>query len=358
MQPKVSVIVPCYGVEKYLDRCMESLVNQTLRDIEIILVDDVSPDRVPEMCDEWAAKSLRGEKVNGLTIPPIKVIHKEKNGGLGFARNTGLEVATGEYVAFVDSDDYIDTTAYEKYYLAAKEHDADAVFSCIRMEKTPGNWMETHEVRELTTFDGKEKVQGFMLNMIANAPHVGEERFCHMSVWHAIYKRSIIQDNNITFHSEREIVSEDIPFQVDFLKCACKVVYLPDAFYYYCLNGGSLTGTFKPEKFERHIKLHALLSEQTSDVIGAQARVDRFLIGYNRSHILQCVGYGYPHKLQHLRDIVNNGIWSSLRERFNPSWLSSYARIFYVLTISKHVHMLYGYCWFITKLKNIMGVRQ
>ena len=98
---KVSIIVPCWGVEKYLDRCVESLVNQTLQDIEIILVDDESPDRVPEMCDDWAKKDRR-----------IKVIHK-KNGGLGLACNSGIEVATGEYLAFCDSDDWVDAKMYE-----------------------------------------------------------------------------------------------------------------------------------------------------------------------------------------------------------------------------------------------------
>lgn len=94
--PKVSIIVPIYNVEKYLDRCMASLLNQTLEDIEIIMVDDGSPDRCPKMCDEYAKKDSR-----------VKVVHK-KNGGLGYARNSGLDVATGEYVAFVDSDDYVD----------------------------------------------------------------------------------------------------------------------------------------------------------------------------------------------------------------------------------------------------------
>lgn len=89
--PKVSIIVPIYNVEKYLDRCMESLLNQTLEDIEIIMVDDGSPDNCPKMCDEYAKKDAR-----------IKVVHK-KNGGLADARNAGLDVATGKYVAFVDS---------------------------------------------------------------------------------------------------------------------------------------------------------------------------------------------------------------------------------------------------------------
>ena len=94
-KPCVSVIVPIYNVEKYLDRCLKSIINQTLKNIEIILVDDESPDLCPQKCDEAAKYDNR-----------IKVIHK-KNGGLGFARNSGLEIATGKYVYFVDSDDYL-----------------------------------------------------------------------------------------------------------------------------------------------------------------------------------------------------------------------------------------------------------
>lgn len=92
MKPKVSIIVPVYNVEKYLARCMESLLNQTLTEIEIILVDDGSPDNCPQMCDEYARRDSR-----------VKVIHKS-NAGLGYARNSGLDVAIGEYIAFVELD--------------------------------------------------------------------------------------------------------------------------------------------------------------------------------------------------------------------------------------------------------------
>ena len=115
MKQKVSIIVPVYNVEKYLDRCMESLLNQTLKDIEIILVDDGSPDNCPQMCDEYAKKDSR-----------VKVVHKA-NAGLGYARTSGLEVATGEYVAFVDSDDYVDLDAYQTMYNEAVRENADYV---------------------------------------------------------------------------------------------------------------------------------------------------------------------------------------------------------------------------------------
>ena len=96
MEKLLSVIIPIYNVELYLNRCMESIVNQTYKNLEIIMVDDGSPDNCPELCEEWGKRDSR-----------IKVIHK-KNGGLSDARNMGLSVATGEYIAFVDSDDFVD----------------------------------------------------------------------------------------------------------------------------------------------------------------------------------------------------------------------------------------------------------
>ena len=94
----VTVVIPVYNVEAYLDRCVQSVVNQTYKNLEIILIDDGSPDNCPAMCDAWAQKDKR-----------IKVVHKE-NAGLGYARNTGIEHATGEYICFFDSDDYVAPT--------------------------------------------------------------------------------------------------------------------------------------------------------------------------------------------------------------------------------------------------------
>lgn len=111
--PLISVIVPVYNVEKYLDACVESIVNQTYKELEIILVDDGSPDRCPEMCDAWAKKDSR-----------IKVIHKE-NGGLSDARNCGMKVATGEYIGFVDSDDLIHPQMFEKLFDVISKTNAD-----------------------------------------------------------------------------------------------------------------------------------------------------------------------------------------------------------------------------------------
>ena len=96
MEKLISIVLPIYNVEKYIEKCMDSVLNQTYKNIEVILVDDGSPDRCPKICEEYAKKDNR-----------IKVVHKE-NGGLSDARNAGIKVANGEYITFIDSDDYID----------------------------------------------------------------------------------------------------------------------------------------------------------------------------------------------------------------------------------------------------------
>ena len=124
MEELISVIVPIYKVEDYLDRCIQSLVNQTYKNLEIILVDDGSPDDCPRICDEWEKRDQR-----------IKVIHKE-NGGLSDARNAGMKVMVGAYVSYIDSDDWIAQDMYQKMINAIKKNNAD-ICECA-FERTSG----------------------------------------------------------------------------------------------------------------------------------------------------------------------------------------------------------------------------
>lgn len=117
--PEISIIVPIYKTEKYLNRCVNSLINQTFKNFELILVDDGSPDACPVLCDKWGKRDTR-----------IKVIHK-KNGGLSSARNAGLNIAQGKYIGFVDSDDWIEPDMYELLYNAAEKYQTD--YSAVNM---------------------------------------------------------------------------------------------------------------------------------------------------------------------------------------------------------------------------------
>ena len=119
--PKVSVIILVYNVEAYLKQCLDSVINQTLKDIEIILVDKESPDNCPKICDDYAKKDKR-----------IKVIH-QKNKGLSGARNTGMEFATGEYIAFIDSDDWIEKTMLQTLFSTAEKHNSDVAVCNVNL---------------------------------------------------------------------------------------------------------------------------------------------------------------------------------------------------------------------------------
>lgn len=237
--PKISIIIPIYGVERYLNRCIDSVLNQTYYNLEVILVDDGSPDNCPQICDEYSRKDSR-----------IKVIHK-KNAGLGFARNSGLDIATGEYIAFVDADDYIATNMYEVLYDESDNGRVDAVFSSTIFYDLNNRCRIRMDVERRVEFSGKEEIDSFLLDYVAPNPESNTDVKYMTSVWRAIYKRKVIEDNYIRFVSERQYLSEDIPFNIDFISSSSRIVYLPDAFYYYCSNDVSLSNTNPIDKIDK-----------------------------------------------------------------------------------------------------------
>ncbi len=144
---KISVIIPVYNVEKYLEECLTSVVNQTYKNLEIILVDDGSPDNCPQICDEWAKKDDR-----------IIVIHKQ-NGGLSSARNAGLEIMTGEYFAFVDSDDYIDLKYFQILFEGIKQTNADvSIVSHIRFNEKILEQLSDETYEQMTGYQAFHKL--------------------------------------------------------------------------------------------------------------------------------------------------------------------------------------------------------
>lgn len=241
MSPKVSIIVPVYKVEKYLKRCVDSLVGQTLKDIEIILVDDGSPDGCPKMCDDFAAADSR-----------IKAVHKP-NGGLGSARNAGLEVAQGEYVAFVDSDDYVLAETYATLVAEADKHNLDAVFNGYTYHYPDGSRDE--RICKQMLCIGRNEVKSYISGLLANDGSVV------VSVCMGIYRATVVRDYAVRFLSEREYLSEDILFNVHLLVKCNRVASLSKSFYNYCCNEGSLTQTFKESKIECNFRLYETISK-------------------------------------------------------------------------------------------------
>ncbi len=310
MSPKVSIIIPCYGVEKYLDRCVESVIAQTLTDLEIILVDDESPDRVPEMCDAWALKDRR-----------IKVVHK-KNGGLGMACNSGLEVAIGKYVAFLDSDDWLDKEMYLSMYEVAEKHQAQMVFTGLRRVDMEGN--DIGHLAHKTQFQvchGKEEIDSLACDMVASDVNVAQERTLQMSAKVVLYNRETIEKNRIRFVSEREVLSEDLHFNLNVLshsKCVC---VMPDFFYNYRCNDNSITRKVDLDKFKKMKTLY-LFTQKECEKLGIggniQQRVQRMFIGYVRDYIRTVsrsdVSISQQNKI--IDKIVNDSVWSEIWKIF------------------------------------------
>ena len=236
----VSVVLPIYNVEKYLSRCLESVVNQSYRKLEIILVDDESPDKCPEICDKWAAKDSR-----------IKVIHK-KNGGLGHARNTGIENATGEYICFVDSDDYIASDTIEKAYEAVKKENADiGIFGFLTVDKNGNVTNVITPKTKCQKYVDEKVLTVFLPDLISWNPDNGVATDLRMSAWTALYSMELIQRNSWRFVSEREIISEDVYSLLDLYRNVKTVVVIPEAFYFYCENETSLTHSYKKDRYNR-----------------------------------------------------------------------------------------------------------
>lgn len=331
--PKVSIIVPIYNVEKYLKRCMSSLLNQTLKDIEIILVDDESPDGCPLLCDEYAKKDAR-----------VKVIHK-KNEGLGFARNSGLEIATGDFVAFVDSDDYVDLEMYETLYNQAKKFDLDTTFSNFKRVDAKNKISDVCEVCSFKLFEGAESIMAFLLNMIGTDASEAVDRKYQMSVWRAIYSLDVIEKNHIRFCSERQFISEDIIFHIDYLQKVDRVGYLPNAFYYYCANGSSLSLSYRSQRYLKNKELIIEMKRKLFDLTieNKNERIDRLFIGYTRSLLLAIDGYklSMSEKMLLIKEICNDDIWQDIEKKYPYNKLPLKYRFILTSIFNKRVYTIY-----------------
>lgn len=238
---KLSIVVPVYNVEKYIGEMIESLQRQTLRDIEIILVDDGSPDNSGAICDKYANAD-----------PRIKVIHK-KNAGVGAARNDGLEAATGEWIIFCDSDDWLETDALEKLVRLGDETSADVVFGDAALA------YESHV--KVTQFYKDEFVtedRGIIDNLIRadmckaycyNPPAEGPA-FGYGGPWNKIVKRKFLEINGIQFDLRVKGIFDDIIYTAYIFAAAKKIAYTHVVVYNYRQLGTSITNSYKANLLE------------------------------------------------------------------------------------------------------------
>ncbi len=211
---KISVIVPCYNVEKYLVRCVETVINQTYHELEIILVDDGSTDTTGELCDKLLE-----------TDPRIRVVHK-KNGGLSDARNAGIDVAEGDFYAFVDGDDYLEPDAYEAMLSEMKNPDVSLVSAGIVVEDLKGN-KHLNVSKEYQTLTKEEA----LLNLLGPVRTIAE------SSCNKLFRKQLFQD----MRYKKGIINEDMELLPKILDVCNLVVLLNKPVYHYVRRTGSIT---------------------------------------------------------------------------------------------------------------------
>ena len=253
----ITIIVPVYNVEKYIKECIDSLINQTYKNIEIILVNDGSKDESGKICDDYAVLDSR-----------IKVVHK-KNEGLGYARNTGLKVAQGKFVTFIDSDDKADIDLVENLLKGIYEFNCDTCIGGFKRISEEGtvNFEEqyTNEV-----FDGDDVYNKLFARMLGSAPDKHDA--IRMSVWNVMYSMNIIRKYNIEFPSERKFISEDIIWDSEYYKYAKRVKVINSTAYNYRITPGSLTQKYKPDMLE---KICVLYNEMNNRLSGDETKIAR-----------------------------------------------------------------------------------
>lgn len=222
MDKLISVIVPIFNVEKYLEKSVNSIINQTYKNIEIILVDDESPDNCGKICDEYSKKDNR-----------IKVIHK-KNGGLSDARNAGVKIAEGEYILFIDSDDWIENNMIEILYKNIKRYDADISICEFQEESTEGTILKSKtENKEIKVFNREEALYELILqDNITN------------HAWNKLYKKKLFE--GIKYPKGK--LMEDIGTTYRLFEKSNKIVYQNINLYHYIQRSTSILGNITEKR--------------------------------------------------------------------------------------------------------------
>ncbi len=309
---KISIIVPVYNVEPYLNNCVSSLINQTYKNIEIILVDDGSPDQCPAICDAYALEDRR-----------ITVIHK-KNGGLSDARNAGIKKATGEYILFVDSDDYIEIDTCEKLSEIINSHEVDIVVGNARKVEDG----ECYPIKH-TYIPKKDVISGCEYLKLEL-----RKGTMHMAAWLNLYKRSFLINNQLSF--EVGLLHEDEEFTPRAFLKANSVLGTSSTFYNYLIREGSITTSKKKLKNAEHImktckkleKIYERIEDSELKALLKDNLVDKFLNTFQNARL-----YNRKYKALVDKSFLKNKAYTK-RNRFRVILFCSSKIIYYYANCS------------------------
>lgn len=288
MEYKVTIIVPVYNAERYINKCIKSILSQTLDLIELILLDDGSVDQCGKICDAIAEKNNN-----------IKVLHLE-NGGPSRARNKGIKIAKGKYIGFVDADDYIDPQMYEKLYECAENNQSDMVI--CRYSIDDGEKITPVEINYEAVYNGKEQIKNDLISLYSKRYHEGLYSVCNK-----LFSNNLLQTNHIQFN-ENLIRAEDAWFVFDYLKVSNKINYLKKAFYYYRQVPTSTMHTIQKDRYERSKEFREKVLKECTN-IGIEIDANELYYEYLYEVFVYCRSMITHKEIELVRSILDDSFF-------------------------------------------------
>lgn len=320
---KVSIIVPVYNAEKYLDKCVESITKQTEEDIEILLIDDDSTDSSGRMCEEWAKKDSR-----------IRVFHIE-NIGVSNARNQGIKNSNSPYIMFVDSDDWIKKDMVECLLKNIEESKSQAVF-CNYITVRDGEEIPCEGILEYKVYQSDE-VSKIISNMFGGGRY-------YSSIWRGIYEREVIENSNIYFQNLQ--FAEDLNFNLEYLLNCSRVKIIKDELYYYRVNSTSALQSLKnkvdeiqkvPYEIYSLITKYNCLEKYSVEMLSELSLTVKRLFGINNKYSNFKVNAANFRKwnFKEIEKYSNNDRISKMY--FQRKWIKLYVYL-WIEKIKNHIH--------------------
>lgn len=348
MDPLVSIIVPVYNTERYLNKCIESLVKQTYQKIEIILVNDGSTDNSALICEESAKKDKR-----------IIIIHKD-NEGLSSARNAGISLCSGDYLCFVDSDDWLEFNAIEETLNKALITSSDIVFyGYFKEYEINYKKVELFDNDILFTGDLKRNLHRRMVGLLREELSLTTKTDSYCSAWGKLYRKSLISDYKIDFISEREVGSEDVIFNIEMFYKAKNVYYLNKCFYHYRqTNENALTKTHGATLFPRFLNLFTYIENfinanclDNDYKIALGNRISLSIINNALSITSKRNKQNIYEKITSLSSILNHKVYRDAINKLEFKYLPNHWKIFFFFCKHKYATAIFLFTLIIRKLR-------
>lgn len=342
-KPIISIIVPVYKTEEYLEKCLNSIQRQTFKEFEVIIINDGSPDNSQKIIDKYCRVDKRF------------ISYIQDNSGLSSARNTGIEMSNGEYIAFIDSDDWLGESHFQNLYDYIK-NDQDLVLGryTIVDQGIRKTYSPLKKITDNKIINGEKKEREIILPLIGPQTQIfyknNDVEYCHMCVWKNLYRRKIIVDNRLFFISEREIYMEDYYFNLNYYYYAKNVVYANSCEYYHLVVQGSLSKSYRSElhdmmcllfkKTENFIETHSFMIDKNEYKIRLNNFKIKTCVDVCKNYTLLGKNNTFHSSYTHINKVVNSPLFINAYKEYKKMHIPIFYSIFCMMIKKRKIKLL------------------